>query len=127
MTDTLGRKIKLRKDSVVIAACRSKSLSINNENVDITTDDSDGWRELFDEPGEKTVDVTLDGQGYNTTIADLGLNTSSQYALVLTFESAYTISGTFAIASYSENYGYKEAVGFSLSLQSTAAVTKAAV
>lgn len=45
----------------VIAAITTKSKSLAREPIDVTTDDSSGWRELLAEPGGRSVDVSIEG------------------------------------------------------------------
>ena len=42
MAESAGRNLKLKDGSVVIASIKTKSVSINSEVIDISTDDSAG-------------------------------------------------------------------------------------
>ena len=46
---------------MVFAGVRSKSLSINNDPVDVTSDEDGGYRTLLDTPGQVALDITFSG------------------------------------------------------------------
>ena len=56
-----GRDFKVELDGTLIAAIQTKSTTMNREAVDVTTDDSDGWRTLLPEPGVRSVDQSIEG------------------------------------------------------------------
>jgi predicted secreted protein len=39
---------------------RTKAITIGDTEIDVTDDDSDGWRELLPESGERMVDVAVE-------------------------------------------------------------------
>lgn len=85
MSNAIGRLCRLKKGGVVIASLRTKSLSINNENIDVTTDDDSGLRTLLDEPGEKSVEISADGLGYQSTLTDYALGSTSQDTFAMSY------------------------------------------
>lgn len=126
MAETLGRKVTVSVGGAVVATARTTSMTVNNEPVNITSAGDDGIRRLMDEPGEKSVEITLDGLYTDASLYDLAQGASLLTAVVLTYEG-YTLTGDFFLASYNEGQPYNEAVTFSATLQSSGAVTKAIV
>lgn len=126
MAEQLGRKVTVSVDGDVVATARTTSMTVNNESVNITSAGDDGVRRLMDEPGEKSVEITLDGLYTDESLYDLAQGASLLTAVVLTYET-YTLTGDFFLASYNEGQPYNEAITFSATLQSSGAVTKAAV
>lgn len=126
MAEQLGRKVTVSVGGNVVATARTTSMTVNNESVNITSAGDDGVRRLMDEPGEKSIEITLDGLYTDESLYDLAQGASLLTAVVLTYET-YTLTGNFFLASYNEGQPYNEAITFSATLQSSGAVTKAAV
>lgn len=128
----LGRAFTLKKGSTsgtggtTIAACKSKSIKINNTPIDVTTDDSAGIRQLLDAPGIKSVDIEASGIASST---DTTLLTLALHASVLTDEFTLTFGakklyGKFFLAATGIEGGDSNAAAtFSLTLNSAGLVT----
>jgi len=56
-----GRAFTVMLDGVPIAAINNKTATMNKEAVDVTNDDSDGFRVLLPNPGVKSMDVSVEG------------------------------------------------------------------
>lgn len=125
-----GRKIILRWGAdesplVAMAGVRTKGIQINNEPIDVTNDDSDGWRTLLEEPGERTLNLSLSGIIIDGDLKEvvMGDGNSPPPDLVrhvtLTYPDGGELSGDFFLASYNETGEYNGAATFDLELQST--------
>jgi predicted secreted protein len=128
--DTIGRAVILNVAGSPIAAGRTKSLTINNTVINVTGDDDAGLQALLSTPGEKSVEITIDGMhaAADEVLVTLALNTDISAALEWTFGSgSYKLSGDFKMTSYSQGAPYNDAVTFSASFSSNGAVVKAAV
>lgn len=97
----------------------------NNQLVDVTSFDSNGWRTFLAKPGQKSVDLTVnlfrdDDSGFSDAFSstDVVLNT-----VVLTWENGATWSGDFAIESIGGTMPLSEAVTLTVSLKSSGEVT----
>ena len=135
MAGFTGRKVIFKwgaDDSPVAAEAgvRTKNLSINNEPVDVTNDDSDGWRTLLTEAGEKSVNLSLSGiviDGGLKAEAFADTDGSPLVDLVrhvtLTYPDGGVIEGDFFLATYNETGEYNGATTFDCELQSTGAIT----
>lgn len=126
MAEILGRKVTVSVGGTVVATARTTSMTVNNEPVNITSAGDDGIRRLMDEPGEKSIEITLDGLYDGASLYDLAQGASLLTEVVLTY-AGYTLTGDFFLSSYNEGQPYNEAVTFSATLQSSGAVTKAIV
>lgn len=123
-----GRAVIVSLDSTPIAAARTKSLTINNSVIDVTTDDDAGIRTLLAEPGEKAIDISIDGLLEDDVLLNLSLAADTTGTFEFNYGSGnYKLTGTFNMTSYSEGLSYNDAVTFSASFSSSGAITKAAV
>jgi len=123
MAANLGRKVVLTWGGAAVPGVREKGVAINGEPIDITSDDDNGWRTLLDEPGERSVDISISGVTKSQLfLADLFAGTT-QKPVTLTYPNGAVLSGTFHLASTSDTLPYKEAQTFEASLQSTGVVT----
>jgi len=113
-----------------VAGLRSKTLTINNESVDITTSDDAPWRALLGDTGLRT--VSLSGSGVFQD--DAAINSIEDLALAgtlnnfeITFENGDTISGAFQVTSFEYGGEHTGEQTFSMSLESsgTIAMTRA--
>ena len=130
MAEQLGRDLVLVKGSssgtggTAIAGVRVKGLTVNNEIVDISSDDSNGWRESITEPGQKSVEITVSGVTDDRVMlaaAFSASDVSDEY--MLTWSDGADVYGNFCIASYSESGEYNNAVTFEATLQSAGSIT----
>jgi len=122
MAEYLGRNLVLKKNNVVLAGVRSKSMTVGIDNVDVTTDDDAGFRTQLAEAGQVNLDISFDGVETDGVVRDLVLvgGTSQQYTdLTLTWPNGDVLSGTFNLGGYEESGTYNDAVTFSSSLQSS--------
>ena len=126
MVKYLGRAATLTWGGAAIAGVQEKSIAINGEPIDVSDDDSAGYRELLADHGEKSVDVSLSGLTDGTVLKEAMVNGDEVKALVLTWPDGSTLTGDFMIASYSETGNYKGASTFEAELQSTGAFVFAA-
>ena len=119
-----GRKVLLTIGGAGSIAIREKSVSINNEPVDVTSDSSAGWTTILAEPGNKNVEI-----GFSGVVENLNLvmsiidNTSQIYACTLTYPEGSVISGDFFFGSLGNTAPYNEAYTFESSMSSSGEVT----
>lgn len=122
----IGRDFLIRKNSVTIAAVRTKSLSWGGEPIDITTDDDAGIRNLLDDLGQQQIDISVEGLTGSQVLRDIALTPATAKKLTdisLAFPNGDTITGDFVLTSYEESGTYNDAVTFSASFQSSEAWT----
>ena len=124
MTAFVGRKATITKGATPIAAIRTRTVSINNEPVDITSDDDNGFRTLLQDPGTKTLDLSIEGVAKDATLLTSVMSTTDIIeTLSILFPTIGTIAGDFVVASFELAAPYNEAATFTASLQSSGAFT----
>lgn len=130
MTAFVGRKAILSFGSplVPIAALRTKTMTLGNEVIDVTSDDDEGFRRLLDDPGTKTLDMSFEGVTKDVpTLNSLITSTMSGTDIVSDFSILFpaigTMAGPFAITSLEIGAPYNEGVTFSCSIQSAGEFT----
>lgn len=130
MTAFVGRKAVLSQGSplVAIAALRTKTMTMANEPVDVTSDDDAGFRKLLADPGNKTLDISVEGVAKDVasfsallTLATSGTDILDSFSLL--FPGIGTIAGEFVVSSFEVGAPYNEAATFSCTLQSAGAYT----
>lgn len=124
MAAFVGRKATLSKGQTLVAAIRTKSASINNEPVDITTDDDNGFRTMLQDPGTKTLDLTVEGIIKDATLLTIAMSTTDILeAFSILFPTIGTLAGDFVVTGFETGAPYNEAATFSCTLQSSGAFT----
>ena len=134
MAEASGRKltISISPDGiapyVAIASVRSKTITINNEQIDITTDDSDAWRTLLEEPSVRSVDLSVSGVTDDDDLMSaimIGTSSVVHEFVEIDYNSEFTLTGKFALNNLTYTGEHADAATFEASLQSSGAVTKA--
>jgi TP901-1 family phage major tail protein len=110
----------------IIAGIKEKSVSLNGEPIDISSDESSGWRELLTIAGENQVNISISGVVKDRIlITDWFAGTRTQMAQIA-YPGGDHISGQFYIQSLSEGAPYNDASTFEAELVSTGTVTYSA-
>jgi predicted secreted protein len=122
-----GRGILVKRGNVgaevLIASVRTKSLTINGEPIDVTTDDDIAWRKLLLEPGEITVEIKVAGIAKNNTLLQEAINnTDRDQSMTFEFPGGDKLSGAFFLSNYSNSGEYKGAITFEASFASNGAI-----
>ena len=128
-----GRDVLIKIDSdgagtfLTVGGMRSKSLSINEETVDVTDSDStNSWRELLAGAGVKSASISGSGVFKDSTMEALVLTkkmagSHSDFQLIV--PDLGTFEGEFAIPSLEYSGEYNGEAQFSMSLDSAGALT----
>lgn len=111
-----GRKMHLLDDmSNIIAGLRTTDLNATSTPIDITCDDSLGYREMQQDAGELAFDIPIQGITKDTKLIDQinsGLDIAlSNYTLVLAVDDQYT--GDFKLTDLTIDGAYNDAIAFS--------------
>lgn len=134
MSEQVGRAMTIAigtdGSEVEITGVRTKGFTINNEPVDVTNDDDAGWRDLLAVPGQKSVDISVEGVVVDDDVRALAAAAANLHTNVLLTFPTLTGEATPAsleftgfIASYAETGTYNDAITFTLEIQSAGAVT----
>ena len=109
-----------------VGGLRTTSFNINNGTVDVTNKDSSGMRELLAGGGIQT--MSLSGDGVFTDIAteetlraQAAANSINNYQIVAGNGDVW--QGAFQITTYQRNGSFDGEEAFSVSLESSGAVT----
>jgi len=127
MSGFVGRLVEVRKGTTtgtLIAGVRTKSVTINNEPIDITTDDSAGFRELLDVSGERHLDISVEGLTQDNTLLGIAVAGSAlidEFSIVFPGTPNVVVRGDFRINNFQLGAEYADAVTFTAELQSTGA------
>lgn len=116
-----GSKIIIKKGSAVICAgITSKEITFNGEAIDISDDDSDGWRELHTEPGELSLDISFEGLEKDSVLRTTAATANRMLtAVTVVFPDLGEYEGNFYLGSYKVKGEKNEAITFSAEIQSS--------
>ncbi|MGB1215975.1 MAG: phage tail tube protein [Pikeienuella sp.] len=123
-----GRELTFDWDSTTLVGVRTRGVAANNSLVDVTTDDDAGWRTLLGTPGLKSIDITLSGITSDEIMIAEFFNAAPtgetlQADLPSSLASPGNFSGTFMLQALETSGDHDGAVEFSMTLQSSGAVT----
>jgi len=124
MASNVGRKLIIKRDGTTIAGVRTKSVTINNEAIDVTTDDDSGYRTLLEEPGQKQIDLSVEGLTKDDALLQSAAEgTTLIEAYTIEFPSGATITGDFRHNNLELGAEYNAAITFTSEIQSTGSYT----
>lgn len=119
----IGRKIVLVRQGVEIPGIREKGITLNGEAIDVTADENDGWRDLLDESGENSVDITISGVTKGNDLKQEWFSGSKIKTTSLTWPDGGVLTGSFRLGTYTETGPYKDATTFEATLQSDGVIS----
>lgn len=125
MAASSGRELLIKKGATVIAGVRTKTVTINGEPIDVTTDDDSGFRTLLADPATRSIDLSVEGITKDDTLRAIVAGAGPQLLTDITIEypDGSVIAGDFYLVSVEESGEYQDAVTFTASLQSSGAFT----
>lgn len=123
MAEMLGRKVTVSVGGTPIATARTKNLTINNAPINVTSDGDDGIQRMLADPGEKSIELSIEGLYEGSSLMDIALNGTLLQEVILDY-GTYTLEGDFFMSAYTEGQPYNEAVTFSATLASSGAIVK---
>ncbi len=120
-------KVGTAAAGTTLAGCRTTSMSIGNDAVDITNKDSAGFMTLLEAAGTQKLSISAEGVfdpagGGQSTIEGYVMAKSIN-AFGLAFDGGKEIDGNFLITSYELSGNHDGEVTFSISLESSGAFT----
>lgn len=123
MAKHLGRKVIFKRDGEPVANLRTKELQVNRGPVDVSDDDSSGWREILPEPGQIEIDWSVSGILANDALRVEALTMGGIEADTIEYPDGGELTGDFFLSSYSETHEYNEVSTFDAELQSSGEMT----
>lgn len=131
-----GRKVLLQKlngtEYETIGALKTKGATINNEPIDVTTDDDDGYRKYIETvSGTRSCDIKAEGifksRAAIAELADGSNAVTLRFVIPGASDAGCQIDGTFKLASFELGAEMEEGVTFSASFNSSGVFTIGAV
>lgn len=125
MAASAGRELLIKKGVSVIAGVRTKTVTINGEPIDITSDDDSGFRTMLATAGLRSIDLSVEGVTKDSSLRAIVAGVSSQLLTDISIEypNGDTIDGDFYLVNIEESGEYQDALTFSASLQSSGPFT----
>jgi TP901-1 family phage major tail protein len=132
MTANVGRATMLfwgdESPQPLVAGVREKGITLNGEAVDITNDDSAGWRSLLDKAGVNSVDIPVSGVLVGDVLradwfAGASAIGSRMQAARFVFHDGGELNGNFYLQNYSETGAHDGEITFEASFMSNGVVT----
>lgn len=124
MPALVGRKVTFTPTGAgaPVTGMRTKTITLANGPIDITSDDDDGWRTfLAADPAERSIDIAVEGVTKDNELIKLaatgGSGLISEYTL--NFPGLGSFTGDFYIGTLELGANYNEAVTFSCTIQSS--------
>ena len=121
-----GRELVIDWDSVTLVGVRTRTYSVTNDYVDVTTDDDSGWRTLLADPGLRSVEVTVGGIASDQVLlAEIMKANIEGEPLDVNLPTATgaKLNGTFVVSSFEGNGDHDGAYEFSATFMSSGEVT----
>lgn len=124
MAKNVGRKLIIQKQGTPIASVRTKTVTINNEAIDVTTDDSSGFRTLLEDAGQSQIDLSVEGLTDNDDLIAAAANgTGLIDTYTIEFPNGATITGDFRLNNMEVGAEYNAAITFTAEIHSTGSYT----
>lgn len=118
----VGREVALTMGGQSILGVQTKGLTVNNEQLDTTDENSSGWAEALALPGQKSVEFPFSGVVKNLELLRsimTGADQSQIYAISLTYPDGSTVAGDFFLSNYTETGEYNGLYTFDVSMASS--------
>lgn len=124
MAKAPGRQLTIDRNGTKIAAVQSKSITLNNEPIDVTSDDDTGFRTLLEESATRQLDLSVEGVTADDTLITAAAQGSTLIeTYTVNLPSGATISGDFRFNSLELGAPVSEAITFTAEIQSTGEFT----
>jgi predicted secreted protein len=126
MSALVGRKVVITRGAgsspvaVGILGARNKTMTMNGEPVDVTSDDDSGYRTLLEtDAGQKSVDLSIEGITKDGAFLSDITNDAFVDSYEILITGIGTLAGMFFVVNAAITGPYNEASGFSAEFQST--------
>lgn len=115
--------IDLTGSEAELAGVMESTVTINNELIDITSNDDSGWTTLMSLPGVRNVSLSGTGVAKDNSLLSKAMSASSISGTgTVTLAHGGTLTGTWAISEVELSASHDEYVEFSATLESSGAV-----
>lgn len=118
-----GRRIELTWGGENIRGVREKGIALNGEPIDISDDDSLGWRELLGtDAAENQVTLSISGVTKDFALKQSWFSQNRMKVATVTYPDGTTLTGNFMITTYTDTGNYNDAITFEAELQSSGVI-----
>lgn len=123
MTAYVGRALTITWGGVTIGGIQTKTIKLNGQAIDITSDDAAGYRTFLATRDVRSVDLTLSGVGVNSNLQSDWQAGNTEKTLIITWPDGTVLSGTFEMQAWSAKGEHKSAITFDVEFASSGAWT----
>lgn len=125
MAAATGRELVIKRDGTKIAAVVSKTVTFNDEPIDITNDDDGGFRTLLESSSMRSIDISVEGIFEEDVLLAVIAGTTPTLitADTVVFPSGAKIEGSFRFNNLETSGETTGRVGFTANFQSSGAYT----
>ena len=106
----------------LLGGLRTTNFTMNNQVIDVSTKDTNGWRELLEDGSLKFFSISGDGI-FKDSATDETIRgyvfANSLNTFTFVFPNGDTIEGTFQITNYQRKGDYEGAETYSMTLESS--------
>lgn len=127
MSAFVGRLLTITRSGTgpgpaVITGKMSKEISINNGEIEITSDDDGGFRTLLEANGVRSIDMSIEGVLKESDMLEAAINDGVIQGLYsVDFGSLGTLAGTFQFSNLKLSAPHDGAVKYSADFKSSGA------
>ncbi len=125
-----GRLMELWWKGDKVATLRSKSITFENNAIEVDTDDDEGVRVLLECDDElvvssRAINISAGGLSSDDVFLDAAATGEGLYGdMKIVFPGRAEVEGKFALTSYTEDGEYQDAITFSCDIQSSGQWTR---
>lgn len=126
-----GRRLVIKQGGTAIAGCQETSINIGGGPIEITDNQSSGWRTYDDDTGSRFVDISISGVSTAAAsplrVALLASTPTLKLAdITIVYADGETLSGDFWLESLEESGAANgdDPIKFSAELKSSGAITR---
>ncbi len=128
MTARIGRQVDFffggQSPGDEILGVREKSLDLNGEPIDVTSDEDNGKRTLLDNlSAQDEVNLGINGVTKDTRLKEAWFSGNRTQICRLQYPNGGVLTGTFFLTSYKETESYKDATTFEATLASSGTIS----
>lgn len=117
-----GRALRISRGGVSIAGARTDNVTLNNEPLDITDKDDNGWRTMLADAGARTVSCEVQGVLKDDALIADAVGDATTVLLtecVVTITGLFTLTGDFYLQGLQLGAEQGDAVTFTATLESS--------
>jgi predicted secreted protein len=127
MTAHIGREIKFywggNSPADEIQGVREKSVALSGTAINVTADESNGWRALLALSAEDEVSINISGVTKDVRLKNDWFAGTRTQSVTIEYPDGGIISGTFFLQTYTDTGPYNNAMTFQAALLSSGIVT----